>query len=51
MLGAPLRALIITGDTASAMKELPATAHMRIASKPIDSEELLSLLRTVLAAP
>ena len=51
MLAGPLRALIMTGDTASATKELPVDAYMRIASKGIDSEELLSLLRTVLAAP
>ncbi len=50
MLGAPLRALIITGDTSSAMKKLPRDSHLRIASKPIDSEELVRLVRSLLAA-
>lgn len=50
MLGAPLRALIITGDTSSAMKELPRDPNLRIASKPIDSDELVTLVRSLLAA-
>jgi two-component system, sensor histidine kinase len=50
MVGAPLRALIITGDTSSAMKELPHDPNLRIASKPIDSEELVTLVRSLLAA-
>jgi hypothetical protein len=32
------------------MKELPRDSYVRIASKPIDSEELVRLVRSLLAA-
>jgi PAS domain S-box-containing protein len=48
IIGTHLRALIITGDTSSAIKELPRDPHLRIASKPLDSEELLTLVRALL---
>ena len=50
-LGVSLRAVLMTGDTSSAMKEVPRDPHLRIASKPIDADELLALLRALLAAP
>ena len=40
----------MTGDTSSAMKELPRDPHLRVASKPIKADELLTLLRALLAA-
>ncbi len=49
MLGVPLRAIITTGDTSSVIKDLPRDPYLSIASKPIDSEELLALLRSLLA--
>ncbi len=49
-LGRPLRAVMITGDTSSAMRNLAADPLMRVASKPINPEELLTLLRKLLAA-
>jgi PAS domain S-box-containing protein len=49
-LGSSLRAVLITGDTSTAIKELPRDPHLRVASKPIQAEELLSILRTLLTA-
>jgi len=48
-LDRPLKALLITGDTSSAIAQLPPDPLMRVASKPMDSEKLLSLLRALLA--
>jgi hypothetical protein len=50
ILGVSLRAVLTTGDTSSAIKQLPSDPHLRIASKPIKAEELLTLLRSLLAA-
>ena len=49
-LGASLKAVLMTGDTSSAIRELPRDPLLRVASKPIEAEELLSLLRALLAA-
>ena len=49
-LGAHLKAVLITGDTSTAMRELPRDPHMRIASKPVKADELLTLMRALLAA-
>lgn len=49
IVGAPLKAVLITGDTSSAMRSLPLDVHVRIASKPVNAEELLTLLRALLA--
>ena len=49
-LGVPLKAVLTTGDTSSAIKELPRDPHLRVASKPIQADELLTLLRALLAA-
>jgi PAS domain S-box-containing protein len=49
-LGAPLKAVLITGDTSAAVKALPCDPLMRIASKPLQGDELLSLMRSLLAA-
>ena len=50
ILGISLRAVITTGDTSSAINRLPRDPHLRFASKPIKAEELLTLLRALLAA-
>ena len=47
-LGVPLKAVLITGDTSSAIKLLPQDPCLRIASKPVIAEELLTLLRELL---
>lgn len=50
-VGQPIKAVLITGDTSSAIQRLPPDPLMRIASKPVKAEELLSLLRELLATP
>lgn len=49
-LGAKLKAVLITGDTSAAVRDLPRDPLMRIASKPVRGDELLSLMRGLLAA-
>jgi signal transduction histidine kinase len=48
-LGLTLKAVLITGDTSSAIKELPLDPCLRITSKPVGADELLTLLRELLA--
>jgi len=50
ILGISLPALLTTGDTSSAIKQLPRDPYLRFTSKPIKVEELLTLLRSLLAA-
>ena len=49
MLGDSLKAILVTGDTSSAVRELQGDDKLRIASKPINSDELLALVRSLLA--
>jgi hypothetical protein len=44
-----LKAVLTTGDTSSAIKQLPRDPYLRITSKPIKSEEWLALLRALFA--
>jgi PAS domain S-box-containing protein len=44
----PLKAILVTGDTSSAVRELKCDANLRITSKPINSDELLDLVNTLL---
>jgi DNA-binding response OmpR family regulator len=48
-LGAGLKAVLLTGDTSTVIREMHADPNLRILSKPVDAEELLALLRTQLA--
>jgi two-component system, sensor histidine kinase len=53
--GPNLKAVLITGDTSAGIKELSGNPHsgdphLRIASKPIDADELLTLLWELLAS-
>jgi len=41
--------LLTSGDTSSAIKQLPRDPYLRFTSKPIKAEELLGLLRALLA--
>jgi two-component system CheB/CheR fusion protein len=50
ILGVTLKAVLMTGDTSSAIKQLPGDRYLRITSKPIKADELLALLRALLAA-
>lgn len=49
-LGTHLKAVLVTGDTSMAVKELPRDPFMRVASKPVQADELLTLMRALLAA-
>ncbi len=44
--GVAVKAVLMTGDTSASVRELPADPQLRIASKPINADELLSLLET-----
>jgi two-component system, sensor histidine kinase len=48
-LGVAIKAVLMTGDTSSAMRDLPLDTRLRMASKPIRAEELITLLRVFLA--
>ncbi|MEO8019789.1 MAG: ATP-binding protein [Pseudomonadota bacterium] len=48
MFGDALKAVLVTGDTSSAVRELPGDPNLRITSKPINSDELLHLIKTLL---
>jgi PAS domain S-box-containing protein len=50
ILGISLKAVLTTGDTSSAIKRLPGDPFLRMTSKPIKADELLALLRSLLAA-
>jgi CheY-like chemotaxis protein len=49
VLGQSLPVVLATGDTSSAIKHLPRDPHLRITSKPIKAEELLTILPALLA--
>jgi CheY-like chemotaxis protein len=49
VLGQSLKAVLATGDTSTAIHDLPRDPHLRITSKPIKAEGLLTLLRALLA--
>ena len=48
-VGAEVKAVLITGDTSAVIKQMSGDRQLRIASKPINAEELLSLLAALLA--
>jgi PAS domain S-box-containing protein len=41
-------AILVTGDTSSAMRKLSGDRQLRLASKPVDAEELLTLMDELL---
>ncbi|HEX6397745.1 MAG TPA: PAS domain S-box protein [Steroidobacteraceae bacterium] len=47
--GLTAKAILVTGDTSAAIRELQDDEMLRITSKPINSEELLGLVRNLLA--
>jgi PAS domain S-box-containing protein len=49
LLGRDFAAILVTGDTSSAVREMQGDPRLRITSKPINSDELLSLVRNLLA--
>ena len=46
-LGRPLAAVMITGDTSLAMRDLGMQEHVRVISKPVQAEELLEVMRSL----
>ncbi len=50
ILGITLKAVLTTGDTSTAIKQLPGDRYLRMTSKPIKADELLTMLRALLAA-
>jgi hypothetical protein len=48
LLGPGVKAVLVTGDTSSAIREMHGDARLRITSKPINSDELLALVRDLL---
>jgi len=49
IVGASVRAILVTGDTSSAVRGIASHTNLRITSKPINSRELLGLVRELLA--
>jgi PAS domain S-box-containing protein len=49
ILQRPVSAVLMTGDTSTAMREVPLDLNVRVASKPIKAEELLGLLKELLS--
>lgn len=47
-LGATLKAVLLTGDTSSAVKALAHDPHLRIVSKPVQAETFLQVVRDLL---
>ena len=48
VLRRPVKAVLITGDTSSAIKELPPDPHLRVLSKPVQAETFLGLVSELL---
>jgi len=49
-LARPAKAVLITGDTSSAIRDLAVDERIRVASKPIKADELLAMMRELLAS-
>jgi PAS domain S-box-containing protein len=49
ILGRPAKAILMTGDTSSAIRELQMESGVKVASKPIKAEELLTLMKGLFA--
>ena len=49
-LRTPLKAVRVTGDTSTAVRELPRDPNLRIAGKPLQAEEMLKLLQSLMGA-
>ena len=47
--GESLGAVLVSGDTSSTLRDVKATDRLRIASKPIDADELLAIITELLS--
>jgi PAS domain S-box-containing protein len=50
ILGNDTRAILVTGDTSSAVRDLHCDARLRVTSKPVNADELAATLRDLLAS-
>ena len=50
VLGLELKALLITGDTSSVVRKISQDSNLRIISKPVNADEMLGLLETLLGS-
>ncbi len=50
ILGGGLKAVLVTGDTSSTVRDLKPDERIRLASKPINADELLALLKELIAS-
>jgi two-component system CheB/CheR fusion protein len=48
-LNSEARAILVTGDTSTAVKDIPGDVRLRIISKPINAEALLALMSALLS--
>jgi CheY-like chemotaxis protein len=48
VFGDTLKAILVTGDTSSVVREMQGDSNLRVASKPVNSKELLALVRSLL---
>jgi CheY-like chemotaxis protein len=46
-----VKAVLVTGDTSTAVKHMPSDPRLRVVAKPIEAEELLRVLDDLLASP
>jgi PAS domain S-box-containing protein len=46
-----VKAVLVTGDTSTAVKHMPDDPRLRVVAKPIEAEELLRVLDDLLASP
>jgi PAS domain S-box-containing protein len=49
ILGPQLKAILVTGDTSSAVRDMQRDTNLRIASKPIKPDELVGLMESLLS--
>ena len=49
-MGQDLKALLITGDTSSLVRKISQDTNVRILSKPVNADEMLGLLETMLGS-
>ncbi len=50
-MGSVIRAVLVTGDTSSAVNEFTADPYLRLASKPVKAEVLLDMLKELMSIP
>ncbi len=50
IVGEDLKAVLVTGDTSSTIRDMKADEGIRVASKPINADELLGVLAALLAS-